>query len=806
MTTGATLTVRRLCDSAARLEHESATDGQLLRRFLDRRDEAAFAVLLRRHGPMVLGVCRRILRDHHDADDAFQVTFFVLVRKASALAGRRTIGDWLYGVAYHTALKTRAASVKRREKERHARPAIPSHHEVERDLLPLLDRELNRLPEKFRTPLVLCELEGRSRKDVAALLGIPEGTLSSRLAAAKKRLARRLAHLGVPAAGATLTAALADAATAAPPALLDTTTEAAALFAAAGHAGLIPPKLILLTEGVMKSMLLAKLKVAAGAVLVAGTIALTAAGFTGRAAQADPPAVANRDEPKKPADSPTPVPVPPKTFDDVTRPKADDAPGPKAVADVRGTVTGVEGAIAAVSIGTDHGVDKGTILDVFRLAPKPVYLGTLRVTAAREHDAIGTFAPADKTAAVRKGDSVSTPPAAVPPTIKVPVDPPAGAPPAGDDFKPLNADLGVQGKVTAVQDSLATVSIGADDGINKDSILYVFRLQPRPTYVGTLQVLTTRQRDAVGLFKPAGRTAKIEKGDHVATKVFGAPPELTTAERTAVTQKAIDSAKALPAKDPDIIKRKCRLLDFIARNQAKGGDRDGAAKTFQLAVEAAKSLNELNKDESETWWLLMQISNAQADAGLLAAALRTVDEVASANPKLAGHAQQQKDTMRYFIVQSLAKAGHVVEAKDLLETIKITERDTTARDQSLLAVADGQIKQKDYAGAQETLGAIRSWGFRRQGYGALVTALARAGERDAARKVVQILRKEMDRFRDDEPSLAGWVVEVAQAQGMIGDVKEAQEWIDKLKSPELKAEAQFALLNGVAFAPRTKRK
>src|SRR5438876_388371 len=92
----------------------------------------------------------------------------------------------------------------------------------------------------------------------------------------------------------------------------------------------------------------------------------------------------------------------------LARPKPDDVAGPKPVTDVRGTVTGVEGAIAAVSIGIDRGVDKGTILDVFRLAPKPVYLGTLRVTAAREHDAIGNFAAADKTAIIQKGDSVST--------------------------------------------------------------------------------------------------------------------------------------------------------------------------------------------------------------------------------------------------------------------------------------------------------------------------------------------------------------------------------------------------------------
>src|SRR5262245_4655085 len=357
MTTGPTLTERRLCDSAARLEYESATDGQLLRLFLERRDEAAFASLVRRHASMVLGVFRRLLRDANDADDAFQVTFFVLVRKASALAGRRTVGDWLYGVAYHTALKTRAASVKRREKERHARPAANSNHAIDRDVVAILDRELQRLPEKYRAPLVLCELEGRSRKDAAALLGIPDGTLSSRLAAAKKRLARRLAHVGAPAAA--LTAAIADGATAAPPTLLDTTAESAALLATAGHAGLIPPKLILLTEGVMKSMLLAKLKVAAGAALIAGAIALTAVGFTTRPVQAEPPVVA-----QKPADPPVPVPPAPKVpagLANPPQPPKDDRWIPDFTTDIRGTVTGVEGIIATTSLGKDHGVNSGEI-------------------------------------------------------------------------------------------------------------------------------------------------------------------------------------------------------------------------------------------------------------------------------------------------------------------------------------------------------------------------------------------------------------------------------------------------------------
>src|SRR6266446_6435045 len=118
------------------------SDGRLLERFLAQQDDAAFTSLVKRHGPMVLGVCRRILRNAHDAADAFQATFLVLVRKASSLLARDNIGNWLYGVAYHTALKARAMACKRWEKERQARQ-VPEPDDTWRELLPLLDQELN---------------------------------------------------------------------------------------------------------------------------------------------------------------------------------------------------------------------------------------------------------------------------------------------------------------------------------------------------------------------------------------------------------------------------------------------------------------------------------------------------------------------------------------------------------------------------------------------------------------------------------------------------------------------------------------
>src|SRR5260370_26581373 len=201
--------LRHLRKAALGPDGGGLTDGQLLQRFLTRRDEAAFAVLVRRHGPMVLGVCRRILHNSHDADDAFQATFLVLVRKAPVLASRAVVGNWLHGVAYRTALKARSADARRRVKER----AMSRPEALEEDLRPewhaLLDRELNGLPERDRAPAILCDLEGKTRREAARLLGCPEGTLSGRLSRARSLLARRLARHGLPLSGGAVAAALA---------------------------------------------------------------------------------------------------------------------------------------------------------------------------------------------------------------------------------------------------------------------------------------------------------------------------------------------------------------------------------------------------------------------------------------------------------------------------------------------------------------------------------------------------------------------------------------------------------------------
>jgi RNA polymerase sigma factor (sigma-70 family) len=178
----------------------AATDAQLLERFVRTRDEAAFELLVRRHGGLVLGVCRRILRQPQDAEDAFQATFLALVRKASTIAKHDSVAGWLYRVAYRAAreAKTRAARRTEREARAGVRAAPDPASEVAwRDLAPVLDEQVARLPELFRTPFVLCCLEGHSLDEVAHLLGCPRATVGTRVARAKERLRGRLLRRGL---------------------------------------------------------------------------------------------------------------------------------------------------------------------------------------------------------------------------------------------------------------------------------------------------------------------------------------------------------------------------------------------------------------------------------------------------------------------------------------------------------------------------------------------------------------------------------------------------------------------------------
>ena len=260
------------------------SDEQLLERYVAGRDETAeeaFAQVVQRHGPMVLHVCRRILGDAHEAEDAFQATFLILARKAAMVMHREKVVSWLYIVAVRTAREARIRAARRRAREERVSPRIyvePLDETFADELRAILDEELARLPARNRDPVVLCELEGLSRAEAARRLGIPEGTVSSRLARAKARLRDRLVSRGVSLSAAAISAILIREVRAAtvPLSLLESTVQAATSVAADRIAtAAISASVASLCEGVLKTMLITKLK---GIALAIGTMTAVVSG------------------------------------------------------------------------------------------------------------------------------------------------------------------------------------------------------------------------------------------------------------------------------------------------------------------------------------------------------------------------------------------------------------------------------------------------------------------------------------------------------------------------------------------------
>jgi RNA polymerase sigma factor (sigma-70 family) len=261
---------------------EEQTDRQLLERFARQRDDAAFAQVVRRHGPMVLGVCRRLLRCQHDAEDAFQAVFLVLARKAASVRWQDSAAGWLFQVALHLALKMRANIIRRRTEalsDVAERPLDADRLDAER--LSIVDEELSRLPEKYRLALVLCCYEGKTRAEAARQLGWKEGAVKFRLERGRALLRTRLTRRGLALTGAAVAAMLTEnAATAAMPAgLMKATVTAAKVFAigkmpaaAAAHSAAA------LAEGALKTMMMFRLKIV-GLLLLAASVAFVGAGF-----------------------------------------------------------------------------------------------------------------------------------------------------------------------------------------------------------------------------------------------------------------------------------------------------------------------------------------------------------------------------------------------------------------------------------------------------------------------------------------------------------------------------------------------
>ncbi len=315
--------IRRLFDEGTL---SGLTDAQLLERFVAGRDEGAFAILVERHGPMVLAVCRGVLKDINGAEDAFQATFLVLFRKAGGLRVGGSLGSWLYRVAYRIAIRANAVAARRRERswEEGAmadRAAPPGTAEIDRELLPMIHQEIDRLPDRYRAPIALCCLEGLSYEDAARQLGWPLGTVGSRLARAKDLLRSRLARRGITATSVALAALLSREVTAAPAGWVEATTRTALGLDAAANgakaAGAVSAA-VALSNQVLRRMLVIKLiqmTALLTAVATAGFLAWTAAGPSKRpgalavvAAQARTPS-ADAPKPKDDQDRSGKVPI-----------------------------------------------------------------------------------------------------------------------------------------------------------------------------------------------------------------------------------------------------------------------------------------------------------------------------------------------------------------------------------------------------------------------------------------------------------------------------------------------------------------
>jgi RNA polymerase sigma factor (sigma-70 family) len=274
----------------------ASDDAQLLERFVASKDEAVFQTLVERHGPMVWGVCRRVLRHSQDAEDAFQATFLILLMRADAIRKRGSVGSWLYGVALRTAQRARVQA-----SQRHARETAVSAEATAPVAVaatqtdPALEEELARLPEKYRLPLVLCYYQGQTLEDAAQNLGWPLGTVAGRMSRAREQLRQRLQRRGVTLSAATVVAALVERASAAlPPELAEQTLYTSLAWLTPGKS--VPAPVLSLAQGVMQIMFWSRVKLACVMVIFLGLMTVSAGLLWSRAGQvlgADPSTAAN---------------------------------------------------------------------------------------------------------------------------------------------------------------------------------------------------------------------------------------------------------------------------------------------------------------------------------------------------------------------------------------------------------------------------------------------------------------------------------------------------------------------------------
>jgi RNA polymerase sigma factor (sigma-70 family) len=293
--------VRHIRELAVSLTGPDRTDHQLLDDFARRGDQSAFVGLVERHGPMVLRVCRRVLRHEQDAEDAFQATFLVLVRSIGSIRQRQTLTNWLHGVASRTALETKRRAAQRRKHEARLRDRTrpPDPNPSWDDVQGALDEEIQRLPEMFRSAFVLCVLDGKTVSAAAAELGVKESTLSWRLARARERLRQRLTHRGIQLSAVLAALSLEPGACEAtvPAELASATIRFVSVATDQSVAGTIPSHVAALAARVHRTMFLTKVKIATFACLLLGLVTTGLLACQALADKEEPQAATQKDQP-----------------------------------------------------------------------------------------------------------------------------------------------------------------------------------------------------------------------------------------------------------------------------------------------------------------------------------------------------------------------------------------------------------------------------------------------------------------------------------------------------------------------------
>jgi RNA polymerase sigma factor (sigma-70 family) len=310
MTHAPLATVVRSIRKAVPSPPDECPDRQLLQDFVGRRDQASFTLIIRRHGPMVLGVCRRVLNHRQDAEDAFQAAFLVLARKAASIRKGDSLASWLHGVSYRIAMKAKRDAARRRKHETRAqRPSCktssPAGEAGWNEVQAVLDEEVERLPAAYRSAFVLCCLQGLTQAEAARQLGVKEGTISSRLTGARKRLREVLAGRGITLSAVLAGLELAGGTRAAVPASeADATARAAVQFAAGDMVHGLSAKVLTLAEGALTIMFTTRMTLAtvlllAAALMGAGGLVLQrqAVSATEPAPPATRPAAAKDEQP-----------------------------------------------------------------------------------------------------------------------------------------------------------------------------------------------------------------------------------------------------------------------------------------------------------------------------------------------------------------------------------------------------------------------------------------------------------------------------------------------------------------------------